>query len=125
MSTNANEKMELCIEPINQPDDIYCAFDAVSKVFGHQAQDGLWVAMNPGWDTLRGKETGAARMVSRWRATNKDKNGNPNVMFLKATLPKSQSRIPGHYRFRNLGIGLDRARSWGTTCGAPEGGHEP
>lgn len=110
-STSLNKKMELCIESISQPDDIYRAFDAISRAFGRQAQDGLWVAMNPGWDTVRGREIGTARMVSRWRETSKDSHGNPNVVFLKATLPSPDqgprviagfaiwlqaSAVPGH-----------------------------
>ncbi|KAJ5370712.1 uncharacterized protein N7496_006804 [Penicillium cataractarum] len=87
MSSNTSEDTGLRIELINQPDDFYHAFDPIANAFGHQAQDGLWIAMNPGWDTLEGKAASAARMVSRWRATTKDDHGNPDVIFLKATLP--------------------------------------
>lgn len=87
MSSNARKDIGLRVEVIEQPDDVYRAFDPVSKAFGHQAQDGLWIAMNPGWDTTEGKQAGANRMVSRWRATTKDDRGNPNMIFLKATLP--------------------------------------
>ncbi|KAJ5669275.1 hypothetical protein N7462_010345 [Penicillium macrosclerotiorum] len=90
MSTSTNGDTGLCVELIDQPDDIDHAFDSISKAFGHQAQDGLWIAMNPNWDTSEGKKAGAARMISRWRARTKDMNGNPNLMFLKATMPSSK-----------------------------------
>jgi GNAT superfamily N-acetyltransferase len=86
-SQNHDWDSELRIELINKADDIVQAFDCVSEAFGRQAEDGIWTAMNPGWDTLEGKKRGASRMVNRWRHTTKDKTGNPNTLFLKATLP--------------------------------------
>ncbi|KAJ5628808.1 hypothetical protein N7490_011036 [Penicillium lividum] len=77
----------LRIEPINQPEDIIQAFDCVCEAFGRQAQDGVWIAMTPGWETPEGRRLGAARMVARWRDITKDKRGNPTTIFLKATLP--------------------------------------
>lgn len=81
----------LRIEIIDQVEDIVRAFDCVCEAFGHQTQDGIWIAMNPGWDTSEGKSQGAARMVTRWRQTTNDKNGHPNTIYLKATLPSPQS----------------------------------
>lgn len=80
----------LRVEPVDGPEDIEQAFHCVSEAFGRQAQDGVWIAMNPGWDTVSGKASGAARMVARWKETTSDKNGNPNTVFLKATLPATK-----------------------------------
>ncbi|CAG8945959.1 unnamed protein product [Penicillium salamii] len=80
----------LQIELITEADDITQSFDCVCEAFGRQAKDGVWIAMNPGWDTPEGKMRGASRMVDRWRGTSKDTAGNPNTMFLKATLPSPQ-----------------------------------
>lgn len=83
---------KLRVELIERPEDINQAFDCVCEAFGRQAQDGIFLAMNPGWETPQGKELGAARMLARWRATTKDKDGQPNAMFLKATLPDSEQK---------------------------------
>lgn len=91
VSVNNNDgDMGLRIELIEQADDIIEAFDCVCEAFGRQVEDGIWIAMNPGWNTQGGKSRGAARMVDRWRCTTTDSNGNPNTMFLKATLPDPQ-----------------------------------
>ncbi|KAJ5457413.1 hypothetical protein N7475_008801 [Penicillium sp. IBT 31633x] len=81
----------LRIEVIDQGEDIVRAFDCVCEAFGHQTKDGIWIAMNPGWDTPEGKSQGSARMATRWRQTTNDRNGLPNTIFLKATLPSPQS----------------------------------
>ncbi|KAJ5876451.1 uncharacterized protein N7529_002035 [Penicillium soppii] len=81
-----SEDGELIIELINDVDDFIQAFDCVSEAFGRQAEDGIWIAMNPGWDSPEGRERGASRMADRWRHTTFDYRGNPNTLFLKATL---------------------------------------
>ncbi|KAJ5103897.1 hypothetical protein N7532_004426 [Penicillium argentinense] len=86
-STNPPNDIGLRVELIDQPGDFYQAFDCVREAFGRQAQDGVWIAMNPGWDTPSGKTAGATRMASSWRDTTTNKAGKPNVMYLKATLP--------------------------------------
>ncbi|KGO48203.1 Acyl-CoA N-acyltransferase [Penicillium expansum] len=80
----------LRIDIIHQPEDIIQAFGCVCEAFGRQVQDGIWIAMNPGWDTPQGRAFGAERMVARWRHKKNDKNGLPNTIFLKATLPCPQ-----------------------------------
>ncbi|KAJ5496157.1 hypothetical protein N7463_008144 [Penicillium fimorum] len=81
----------LRIDIIHQPEDIIQAFDCVCEAFGRQVQDGIWIAMNPGWDTPQGRAYGAERMVARWRHKTNDKYGLPNTIFLKATLPCPQN----------------------------------
>ncbi|KAF4765004.1 hypothetical protein HAV15_003520 [Penicillium sp. str.  len=80
----------LRIDIIDQPEDIIQAFDCVCEAFGHQVHDGIWIAMNPGWDTPQGRASGAERMVARWLHKTNDRNGLPNTIFLKATLPCPQ-----------------------------------
>ncbi|KAJ5933581.1 Acyl-CoA N-acyltransferase [Penicillium verhagenii] len=87
MSTNKTSENGLRIEPITQAQDIIEAFESVSEAFGRQAQDGVWIAMTPGWDTPEGRSLGAARMVTRWRGITQDMSGKPTAVFLKATLP--------------------------------------
>ncbi|OGE51221.1 hypothetical protein PENARI_c014G02970 [Penicillium arizonense] len=88
--SSGNHDIGLRIEPISQPEDIIQAFNCACEAFGRQAQDGVWIAMNPAWETPAGKARGAAAMVNRWTATTKDQDGKPNTVFLKATLPSSE-----------------------------------
>lgn len=89
MSTPQRKDYGLRIELVERPEDIEQGFHCLSEAFARQAQDGVWIAMNPGWDTPTGKASGAARMVARWRQITTDKNGNPNTVFLKATVPST------------------------------------
>ncbi|KAF9891665.1 hypothetical protein FE257_003677 [Aspergillus nanangensis] len=76
------------VEPITAASDFARFFDITALAFGHQLQDGIWIAMNPGWDTPAGREAGIARLISRWKATTQDRNNNPNTIFLKASIPR-------------------------------------
>ena len=82
---------ELRVEPIDSPEDLTLAFDCVSEAFGRQARDGIWAAMNPGWETPGGRALGAARLTARWRTVTRDSQGNPSTVFLKATAPDAQN----------------------------------
>lgn len=86
----ADKTAGLNIEVINKAEDFKRAFESAAKCFGDQINDAVWTAMNPGWDTADGKAAGAARLVDRWKSTTTNKNGNPNTVFLKATLPDPQ-----------------------------------
>lgn len=86
----ADKGAGLKIEVINQAEDFTSAFESAAKCFGDQIHDAVWTAMNPGWDTAEGKAAGAARLVDRWKSTTTNKDGNPNTVFLKATLPDPQ-----------------------------------
>lgn len=81
---------DLQIELVTDAQDIVDGFDCICSTFGRQTHDGIWIAMNPGWDTPSGATQGAARMVDRWRAATRDRNGDANTMFLKATLPREE-----------------------------------
>ncbi|KAK2598383.1 hypothetical protein N8I77_011803 [Diaporthe amygdali] len=80
----------LTIEIINQAEDFTDAFESAAKCFGSQINDAVWTAMNPGWNTAEGKVAGASRLADRWKSTTETKDGNPNTVFLKATLPEPQ-----------------------------------
>jgi GNAT superfamily N-acetyltransferase len=86
----ADKAAGLKIEVINRVEDFASGFECAAKCFGHQTNDAFWTAMNPGWNTAEGKAAGAARVVERWKSTTTNKDGKPNTVFLKATLPDPQ-----------------------------------
>lgn len=98
----SNSTADLRIELIAEPQDVVDSFDSICNAFGHQTRDGIWIAMNPGWDTPTGKAAGAARMVERWKSSTKDNKGNLNTMFVKATLPDPQDE--GHRIIAGIAI---------------------
>ncbi|KAL1879165.1 hypothetical protein Daus18300_001744 [Diaporthe australafricana] len=89
-SQKATDSGGLNIEVIDRAEDITSGFECAAKCFGNQINDAVWTAMNPGWDTAEGKASGAAKLVKRWESTATNKDGNPNRIFLKATLPDPQ-----------------------------------
>lgn len=93
MASNTVPFEHTAIEPITNPEDFYSVFEICAKAFGEQTADGIWTAMNPGWDTPEGKVQGAARMEARWHAT-KDAR---NTHFLKASVSTTEGspRIVG------------------------------
>lgn len=86
----ADKAAGLNIEVIDQAEDFTSGFECAAKCFGDQINDAVWTVMNPGWNTTEGKSAGAARLVDRWKSTTTNKDGNPNTIFLKATLPDPQ-----------------------------------
>ncbi|WYZ44778.1 hypothetical protein EsH8_VIII_000094 [Colletotrichum jinshuiense] len=90
ITTKEGQDSDLRIEIISQAEDFAQIAEVVSNAFGHQVHDGVFISMNPGWDTPEGQARNAARMVNRWRSTKKDNKGEPNTVFLKATLPDSE-----------------------------------
>ncbi|SPO00350.1 uncharacterized protein DNG_03195 [Cephalotrichum gorgonifer] len=86
----ANSSSDVRVEVIQHEDDIAHAFDAASNTFGRQTRDAIWMAMNPGWDTPEGRTKCVARMVTRWRDATRDRDGNLNTTFIKATVPDPQ-----------------------------------
>ncbi|KAK5102295.1 hypothetical protein LTR70_000080 [Exophiala xenobiotica] len=75
------------IAAMESPKDVEQGHDVVCACFGQQTHDGIFFAMNPGWDTPQGRAAGAKRLVERWRSITKDRNGDPNTVFLKAVVP--------------------------------------
>ncbi|KAH7175633.1 hypothetical protein EDB81DRAFT_874473 [Dactylonectria macrodidyma] len=78
---------DLRIELITDEESIVASFDCACKTFGSQTGDGIWIAMNPGWDTPEGRAKGAQRMVDRWAGVKPNDKGRLDVMHVKATLP--------------------------------------
>ncbi|KAI6775826.1 hypothetical protein HG530_002584 [Fusarium avenaceum] len=74
------------IETITNPEDFTGAFKASANAFGHQTKDAVWMAFNPGWDTPEGVKVGAQRMANRFSSITKNRDGQPNTVFVKATL---------------------------------------
>ncbi|KAI1804168.1 hypothetical protein F4811DRAFT_562023 [Daldinia bambusicola] len=74
------------IEVIDREEDIVSGFDCSCNAFGNQVHDNLWIAMNPGWDTPEGRARVAAKLVKKWRNVTYDNQGDPNTVFLKATV---------------------------------------
>lgn len=103
-------KPTIKVSPIASPTDFTPFFDISASAFGSQVHDGVWIAMNPGWDTPEGKERAISRLVERWSSITTDRNGNPNTVFLKATVADANgeeviagvavwvqaSMVPGH-----------------------------
>lgn len=75
------------VEVISRSEDVIHAFDIVYACFGVQVPDAIIHAMNPGVDTPEGRARAADRMADRWRSITQDSNGQPNTIYLKATLP--------------------------------------
>ncbi|KAJ6536771.1 hypothetical protein DFH09DRAFT_93312 [Mycena vulgaris] len=73
---------DLRIELITEAGDFQPAFICLRNAFGHQTHDGIWTAMNPGWDTPEGVARGARELVDRWTASRE----KGDTQFLKATL---------------------------------------
>ncbi|KAH6717055.1 hypothetical protein BKA61DRAFT_600988 [Leptodontidium sp. MPI-SDFR-AT-0119] len=90
-----NSTSQVSIQPITDPGDFLRCFAITASAFGTQTADGIWTAFNPGWDTPEGKISGAARMRSRWASRSFNSAGNPNVVFLKATVPDLSSSGAG------------------------------
>ncbi|KAL5341642.1 hypothetical protein BJX70DRAFT_358505 [Aspergillus crustosus] len=77
------------VSPITDPSDFQRFYAIAASAFGHQSRDGIWIAFNPGWDTPTGTEKGIARLKDRWESTTLDRNGDPNTIHLKATIPRA------------------------------------
>lgn len=84
------ENTSVTVEPVSNADDFIQIFPCVAEAFGRQAKDALWIHTNPGWDTPQGREYGAAQLAKRWQSIKTNKDGRPNTVFLKATLPDPQ-----------------------------------
>ncbi|KAI1336596.1 hypothetical protein F5Y15DRAFT_426795 [Xylariaceae sp. FL0016] len=84
------------VEIITDPADLTPAFAILAAAFGTQIHDAIWTGLHPAWDTPSGAAAGAQRLAQRWRATTRDPSGDPNTLFLKATLPAPSPQDPHH-----------------------------
>lgn len=67
--------------------DFKQAQHCLSEAFGRQAKDYLWMMMSPGWDTEEGQAKHAQGLMESWQSITTNKDGQPNAIYLKATLP--------------------------------------
>ncbi|KAL2876572.1 hypothetical protein SGCOL_008149 [Colletotrichum sp. CLE4] len=99
---DAGQNSDVRIEVISQPEDFTQVTEVVRDAFGHQARDGVYLSMNPGWDTPEGVARGAGRMAQRFNTVNKNNKGEPNVVFLKATV--SDPENAGQHKIVGMAI---------------------
>jgi aminocarboxymuconate-semialdehyde decarboxylase len=84
MSSNQND---IVISLVETEQDLRQANWLVSEAFARQAKDAVWMAVNQGWDTEEGQALASSKMIKRWQTTTYNKDGKPNTIFVKATLP--------------------------------------
>jgi GNAT superfamily N-acetyltransferase len=80
----------LLIEPIHDANDFAQVFHCACEAFGRQTKDAIWIATNPGWDTPTGPQEGVNRFRNRFESITTNRDGKPNTIFLKATLPDTE-----------------------------------
>jgi GNAT superfamily N-acetyltransferase len=97
------------IEPVHGPDDFSQAHHCIGESFGRQTRDAVWLALNPAWDTPRGQ------LLERWKSTKRNKDGRPNTVFLKATLPDPKDDT----KRRIVGMAIWQQASFVHGCGDP------
>ncbi|KAF2643761.1 hypothetical protein P280DRAFT_216181 [Massarina eburnea CBS 473.64] len=84
MTTSADH---VFVEPVTSPEDFTHIFYIIGEAFGRQARDAVWTVLNPGWEDAKGQQKGAADLAKRFNSVQTNKDGKPNTVFLKATLP--------------------------------------
>ena len=98
----ASQQDEIIIAPVETEQDIRQANYCVSEAFGRQAKDAVWILMNTGWDTEEGQAGHAEGMIKGWKSVTTNKDGQPNKIYLKATLPDPET--PGQRRVVGMAI---------------------
>ncbi|TQN65749.1 hypothetical protein CSHISOI_09660 [Colletotrichum shisoi] len=99
---NAGKTSEVRIEVITQPEDFTQVNEVVCNAFGRQVRDGVFISMNPGWDTPEGQAFHASRMADRFGSVTENSKGERNTVFLKATVPDPER--PGQRRIAGMAI---------------------
>lgn len=86
-------KPGVLVEPMTSPTDFSRAFDIMYQCFAVQTSDGIFRALNPDYATPESHIRGAERLLKRWQSsTSRDKHGNPNTIFIKATVSTPESQ---------------------------------
>ncbi|OAG20377.1 hypothetical protein CC77DRAFT_1040935 [Alternaria alternata] len=97
---------DVIIAPFETEQDFRQGQHCLSEAFGHQAKDAVWRLMTPGWDTEEGQTKHAQTLMKRWQSTTTNKNGQPNAIYLKATLPdpdkQGERRVVGMAIWKQL-----------------------
>ena len=77
----------ILVEVITNPEDLAQGFkNCAVETFIRQIHDGMFTAGHPGWDTPDGLQKCTDRYVDRWRKATRNKDGDLNTIFLKATI---------------------------------------
>lgn len=95
-------RADVQVTPITQQDDFDRFFEVSTASFAKQANDGFWKTMHPGWETEAGRAAAVSRLVERWKATTKNRDGKPNTIFLKAIVPSKEK--PGETEIAGIAI---------------------
>ncbi|KAH6861896.1 hypothetical protein B0T12DRAFT_453088 [Alternaria alternata] len=97
---------DVIIAPFETEQDFRQGQHCLSEAFGHQAKDAVWQLMTPGWDTDEGQTKHAQTLMKRWQSTTTNKDGQPNALYLKATLPdpdkQGERRVVGMAIWKQL-----------------------
>ncbi|KAI8943003.1 hypothetical protein NX059_001041 [Plenodomus lindquistii] len=83
------QKDDIIVSPVETEQDLIDANHCVSEAFGTQTRDAIWMVLNPGWDTTQGRLKNAHGLIQQWKSTTTNKDGQPNAIYLKATVPDS------------------------------------
>lgn len=79
---------ELRLTPLANPDtDLPGFFNCIASSFGGQIRDPLWLAINPSYETPQGRQRGIEHLRDRYDHVTRNKDGDLNTVFIKATLP--------------------------------------
>lgn len=78
---------DIVIAPVETGEDLRQAFRCVSEAFGRQIRDAVWMLMFAGWDTEEGQTKHSDAMIKQWKSVTNNKDGDPNVVYIKATVP--------------------------------------
>jgi GNAT superfamily N-acetyltransferase len=82
--------INVLVQPVDSPDDFTQIYHCISEAFGRQIKDSIWIAMNSNWNSSEGQREGASKLLERWQSATENKEGHPNTVILKATLPDPQ-----------------------------------
>ncbi|OBT52940.1 hypothetical protein VE04_07633 [Pseudogymnoascus sp. 24MN13] len=82
--------IDVLVQPADSPDDFAQIYHCISEAFGRQIKDSIWIAMNSNWNSPEGQREGASKLLEHWQSSAKNKEGHPNTVILKATLPDPQ-----------------------------------
>lgn len=85
--------IDALVQPVDSPDDFTQIYHCISEAFGRQIKDTIWITMNPNWNSSEGQREGASKLLERWRSATKNREGHPNTVILKATLPDPQDEF--------------------------------
>ncbi|KAF2851653.1 hypothetical protein T440DRAFT_498195 [Plenodomus tracheiphilus IPT5] len=95
-------KDDVVISLVETEQDLVDANHCISEAFGTQTRDSVWMLMNPGWDTTEGRLKNAQSLIKQWKSTTTNKNGEPNAVYLKATVPDPEK--PGARKVAGMAI---------------------